>query len=157
MSRYYSVQYLASRYTDAYYAQYKKDVVEKVFSRYDNLSWAVARDIVNIFEAVRVAYANLDDANIEAIRVATQKKIENTSAFHTALKTNNFDSPDLSVYIAYDYLLGMIDDIQFNTQDVDMKQRWIEVRYMFPEVAIQRWVKFGMDRESAKIAIGLED
>jgi hypothetical protein len=127
-----------------------------VFPRYNNLSWAVARDIANIFEAVRKAYAAADDTNIEAQRVLTQTKLQNTSAFYTALKTNDFDNPDLSVYTAYDYLLGMIDDIQFNTQDVDMKQRWIEIKHMFPEVAIQRWIKFGMDRESAKIAIGLE-
>jgi hypothetical protein len=81
----------------------------------------------------------------------------NTSSYRTALRDQDFNDDTNTAHIMYDLLLYLIDEIQFNDKDINMDERWLELIHRFPEVAIQRWVKQGLDRESAAVAVELEN
>ena len=119
------------------------------------VSWAVGRDIFRLFEQARRAYENTNFYRLEDLRTIVQTRLNNVSEFKTMLEDEKYFYGKCPNIVAYDQLLSLIDDMIMYSDKINVKDRWVELTIIVPEVAIQRWVSFGMTRVDADVAEAL--
>lgn len=119
------------------------------------VSWAVGRDIFRLFEQARKAHENTNFYRLEDLRAIVQMRLNNVSAYKTMLEDDDYFYGKCPNIVAYDQLLAVIDDMIMYYDQINVKDRWFELTIIVPEVAIQRWVSYGLNRDDAEVAEAL--